>query len=124
MGSTSHHFLPQIYLRQFTNPDRRKEIFEYDKETRTVKSSTPKLSGCEDNYHAFVKKDGQKDTDTIEKRLNKDIENKLPALFEAIRHRRILNQEEWDIFHSFVGSMLVRVPNYIANHRTIVTALG
>lgn len=87
MAARSHHYNPQVYLRQFTNPARKDELWEFHLTEGTAKKSTPKLCGCEDYYHSFERKDGVRDDDSIEKTLGK-IENHLPKLFEAVRNRQ------------------------------------
>lgn len=114
MPAISHHYLPQVYLRRFTPRENRKLLWEYDKLTGTVASSSPKRSGCEDHYHAFKKQDGTLDTDSIEKDLAR-IESAIDPVYEALRAERPLNENEWIAFFLFAGSMSVRVPAFIAN---------
>jgi hypothetical protein len=94
MTSKRDHYLSQVYLRQFTNPERKKELWEFDLDSGQVKASSPKESGFEYNYHSFTNEDGTRDEKTVQQALWR-IENRLPAVYEAIRHRRGLSIEDW-----------------------------
>jgi len=74
----SHHYNPQVYLKQFVDPHRKKELWEYDLRTGAVKLSSPKKSGCEDYYHSIVGKDGARDDKAVEESFSV-IENRLPT---------------------------------------------
>ena len=112
VSTKSHHYLPQVYLRRFTARENRKLLWECDKTTGIVKASTPKMSGCEDFFHAFKKQDGSLDTDSIEQDLSR-IETDIDGVYEALRMKRQLTQAEWTAFFAFAGSMSVRVPAFI-----------
>jgi len=120
--STSHHYLPQVYLRRFCPRDNRKLLWEYDKTTGTATESTPKKCGCEDHFHAFKKQDGSLDTDSIEQDLGR-IESRADLFYEAIRMGRPLTPEEWAAFFTFAGSMSVRVPAFINNLHNFTSEL-
>lgn len=113
MPAISHHYLPQVYLRRFTLRESRKLLWEYDKTTGLAKPSSPKKSGCADNYHSFKTQDGTTDTDSIEQKLAR-IENGMDPVYEAIRMQRPLTASEWAAFFAFAGLMLVRVPRFIS----------
>src|SRR6266498_2061015 len=109
MAARSHHYNPQVYLRQFTNPARKKELWEYDLTQGTAKKSTPKLCGCEDYYHSFQRKDGVRDDDSIEMSLGR-IENRLPKLFEAVRNKQPLPMGLWCRLFAFAALQRARSP--------------
>jgi len=90
----SHHYNPQVYLRQFVNPASKKQLWEFDLRRGTVTLSSPKESGCEDFYHSFDRADGIRDHVSIEQSFH-SIENKLPKFFETIRHKHPMSQDTW-----------------------------
>ncbi len=111
MASISHHYNPQVYLRQFAH---KKEFWEYDLTNGTAEKSTPQESGCEDYYHSFIGSDGQRDDDTLEKSFF-SIENRLPELFEAIRHLKPISDELKGVFFWFAAIQRARSPKMIAS---------
>jgi hypothetical protein len=109
MSPKSHHFNPQVYLRQFTNPASRKDLWQYDLRQGTVSRSSPKASGCEDFYHSFELKDDGRDDASLEQSFH-SIENKLPKLFETLRHKRPLLEDNWLTLFLFAALQRTRCP--------------
>jgi hypothetical protein len=122
-GTRRHHYLPQFYLRKFTSRGERRLLWEYDKQTAAVGRSSPKQSGFSPNHHSFTRTGGRVDAETIEARIKRDFEDPVVPVYETLRHRALLNQKEWIAFCLFAASMMVRVPNYIANTQTMLTKL-
>lgn len=112
MTPKSHHYNPQVYLRQFVNPHSGKPLWEYDLRTGTVRKSKPKLSGCEDYYHSFEWENGGRDDSSLEQ-FFQGIENKLPELFEAIRNRRPITPNIWNTFFAFATLQRARSPKAV-----------
>jgi hypothetical protein len=112
VSATSHHYNPQVYLRQFVNPKAKNELWEYDLEKCTSKRSSPKDSGCEDFYHSFLKGDGKQDNDSVEKSFN-FVENNLKKLFDAIRQPQPLPPELWKVFFLFAAIQRSRNPKVL-----------
>jgi hypothetical protein len=120
--ANKHHYLPQFYLRKFTSRGQRNLLWDYDKDAGTVVASTPKKSAGETGYHSFESTSGT-DNDTIEQRIKQDFEDPMVPVYEKIRHRQILDEREWRAFHLFAASIMVRVPNYIANTQATMTTM-
>jgi len=116
-----HHYNPQVYLRQFVNPKRKKELWEFDLHNGTAKESTPKDSGYEDNYHSLTGGDGVRDDVTIEQSFQ-IIENHLPNLFETIRNTRSLSQRAWGTFFLFADLQRSRCPRNLASMQKFLDA--
>jgi hypothetical protein len=112
----SHHYNPQVYLKQFTNPDCKKELWQYDLTAGTAKKSAPKKAGCEDYYHSVDLKDGDRDDETLEKAFH-PLENRLPGLFKAMRegmrNKKPLSDELWGVFFAFVTIQYSRCPKHV-----------
>ena len=105
----SHHYNPQVYLRQFVNPASKKQLWEFDLGQGTAALSSPKDSGCEDFYHSFDLADGTRDDSSIEQSFQ-SIENKLPKLFETIRHKLPMTQDTWLTLFLFAALQRARCP--------------
>lgn len=108
-----HHYLPQVYLRQFENPHRKRQLWQYSKVDGSIQALTPKECGCADYYHSITTENGR-DDDSLEKSFHSQ-ENKLPALFEALRHQRQLGETEWLSVFWMISLHMVRVPKYQAS---------
>ena len=91
MAAKSHHFNPVVYLREFAS-NKKKELWEYDLTNGAVKKSTPQDCGCEDYYHSFMRKDGVRDYESLEKSF-RSVENRLPQLFKTLRNKQEISVE-------------------------------
>ncbi len=105
----SHHYNPQVYLRQFVNPASKRELWEFNLESGQVKKSTPKDSGCEDFYHSITRPDGSRDNESLENAFH-PIENNLPKLFKALRNGAPLSLSEFETFIHFAALQRARCP--------------
>jgi Protein of unknown function (DUF4238) len=112
VSAISHHFNPQVYLRQFTSPKAKNELWEYDLVTGLAKKSAPKDCGCEDFYHSFTREGGERDNDTIEKSFS-SVENNLPGLFKTIRNRKPFSVELEAVFFLLAAIQRARSPRMI-----------
>jgi Protein of unknown function (DUF4238) len=122
-GTRRHHYLPQFYLRKFTSRGERRLLWEYDKRKGSVTRSSPKESGFSPNHHSITRTGGKIDGETIEARIKRDFEDPMAPVYETLRHRALLKEKEWTAFCLFAASMMVRVPNYIANTKAVLTKL-
>ncbi len=107
MTKRRHHYLPQFYLRNFIDSAGR--IWAYPKLGGKAKRASPRDLGVEKDYHTFTRKDGIKDRATIEEAFA-DIENEAAPTVRKIIGKEPLSTAEYEIFVTFVGTMLVRVP--------------
>jgi hypothetical protein len=112
MPPKSHHYNPQVYLRQFVNPAAKKELWEYDLRTGHAKKSSPKDSGCEDYYHSLELASGGRDDESIERSFQR-IENQLPKLFEAIRNKQPVSVRTWSTLFLFAALQRARCPKAV-----------
>lgn len=112
MSSVSHHYNPQVYLRQFTSPKAKNELWEYDLVTGLARKSTPKDCGYEDFYHSFTREGGELDNDTVEKSFF-SVENSLPGLFKTIRNQKPFSIELESVFFLLIAIQRARSPRMI-----------
>ncbi|HZL79670.1 MAG TPA: DUF4238 domain-containing protein [Candidatus Limnocylindrales bacterium] len=120
MSAISHHYNPQVYLKRFTNPKAKNELWEYNLKECTSKQSSPKDSGCEEFYHSFLQSDGKQDNDSVEKSFY-FVENNLKKLFDAIRRPQSLSPELWKVFFLFAAIQRSRNPKVL---HSLQTSLG
>jgi hypothetical protein len=83
--------------------------------------SSPKKCGCEDYFHAIQREDGTLDTDTIENIITRHFENDMANLYPLLRQAQPLSPEQWETFHKFAASMLVRVPRHVGTINSFLT---
>jgi hypothetical protein len=120
MPPKSHHYNPQVYLRQFVNPASKKELWEYDLRTGLASKSSPKDSGCEDYYHSLELADGGRDDESIEQSFQR-IENQLPRLFESIRNKQLISERSWVTLFLFAALQRGRSPKAVHSFQKSVT---
>lgn len=108
-AAISHHYNPQVYLRQFTSPKAKNELWEYNLTKGTVEKSTPKNCGCEDYYNSIALKEGGRDDETLEKAFH-PLENALPKLFKALRNKQPITNQLWSLFFTFAAIQDARSP--------------
>ena len=111
-AAISHHYNPQVYLRQFTSSKAKNELWEYNLTEGTVEKSTPQHCGCEDYYNSVALEGGGRDDETIEEAFH-PLENNLPKLFEAIRNQKPMTDKLWNLFFAFAAIQEVRCPSTV-----------
>jgi predicted transcriptional regulator len=105
----SHHYNPQVYLRQFTNPKAKNELWQYNLTNGAVEKSTPQNCGCEDYYNSVALKEGGRDDKSLEE-VFYPLENALPKIFEAIRNKQAMTDNLWSLFFTFAAIQDARSP--------------
>ncbi len=105
-----HHYIPQVYLRRFVNPQCKRELWQYSMQDGSAIASTPKAAGCADYYHSFQTATGR-DDESIERSFHEQ-ENNLPHLFESLRAHRDPDEKEWWTPFWMVALHMVRVPKF------------
>jgi hypothetical protein len=111
----NHHYLPQVYLRQFKGEGR--TLFVFDKLTRLWSQSLIKKAGAIPNLYTWLNLDGTSD-DRVE-RIFWPTENSLPQFYEELRRGNV-TQSSAVPFMMLLASSAIRVPDFI--ERTRVTA--
>ncbi|MEI9959911.1 MAG: DUF4238 domain-containing protein [Limisphaerales bacterium] len=109
IAAISHHYNPQVYLRQFKNPKAKNELWEYDLATGIANKSTPQDCGCEDYYNSVALEGGGLDDVTLETAFH-PLENALPKLFKAIRNKDAMTDNLWSLFFTFAAIQDARSP--------------
>ncbi len=117
MNSVRHHYVPQGYLRGFSNEEDPSFVWVYDKRTgrKPRKKSTRSVAWAQ-AYYAQEKEDGSADLDTLEKKLAETIDNDVPPILSKIRPIsgsivRIDSDAKAKIAF-FLGLSLTRVPSF------------
>ena len=112
MSAKNHHYNPQVYLKRFTNPKVKNELWEYNLANGTVTKSTPQDCGYEKYYNSVALKDGGRDDETLETAFF-PLENALPKLFKAIRIKQEMTNDLWSLLFTFVAIQDARSPSTV-----------
>jgi len=115
-----HHYVPAFYLNGFTDSLNFDLVWIYQKENDTIFCDKPKNIGFIKHYHTFTNGDGKKDSETIENILNKTWESPSSNIIKEIREGKFPENEQRDLFASFLGISLTRVPSYKQNIEKVV----
>jgi hypothetical protein len=94
------HYVPQAYLRGFTEPQSVEMIWVYDKVQKTFFRTNVKNVAQEKNFYG----------PEIELALNSDIENPANPVLEKLRRREAINDNERYSLSAYIAVMLSRVP--------------
>lgn len=85
-----HHYLPQFYLKGFKDSCFYKSgngncIWVYDKDAESMFNSNIKDVACEKHYFSTSDKDGNRDSQTLEKLLGKMESEAAPVISKLLR---------------------------------------
>jgi hypothetical protein len=94
------HYVPQSYLRGFTDPQSAEMIWTYDKDQKRFFRTNIKNVAQEKNFYGRE----------IEIALNSDIENPANPVLEKLRRREAINSAERYHLSSYIAVMFSRVP--------------
>ena len=114
-----HHFLPQLYLKGFSEPGSRWFVWEYERgssfnpgpvEYRHNPWRAPvRSAGAQQDLYARRKLDGTVDYDMYENILE-TLERPATPIFQKIRSKKLITVAEKVLFASYIGVMRKRVP--------------
>ena len=108
-----HHYLPQFYLREFTDPDvpqgHDSYIWVYSLAKRTWRRRAPHNVAAESDYYAFTDEAGNKSHE-VEKMLSQVESMTAPVVREKVLNQQLLDEEDRATIATFVALMLLRVP--------------
>jgi hypothetical protein len=110
MPVKKNHFVPQVYLRGFSDP--RGKLWVYDPlKDGSLWESDPKSVACENNLYAAELPDGSTDRETLEKAFGL-VETKFPALRGKVNRFSAINGEDSHTLITFLAIMRVRNPQF------------
>jgi hypothetical protein len=108
-----HHYLPQFYLREFTDPDvphgHDPYIWVYSLAKCTWRRRGPHNVAAESDYYAFTDQTGNKSHE-VEKMLSQVESMTAPVVREKVLNQQLLGEEDRATIATFVALMLMRVP--------------
>ena len=114
--SWRHHYVPEFYLRGFTNPEGTFKIYDVERSTfiRNGKDFSPESFFFEVDGNTFVTQQGEPD-DFIEKGYS-DLDNRVSKLFDTIRHSDVstrfgVTEEDMPALQHCAGVMYWRTPS-------------
>ena len=113
--SESQHYIPQFYLREFTDPETPASyepyVWMYEHESKKWKNKSPKKIASKPDFYTFVDQEGKKH-DEIEKGLS-IVEGKTASIYrDKIYTRQCLTNQERAVIAEFVTFMMIRVPSF------------
>jgi Protein of unknown function (DUF4238) len=86
MAKKRHHFIPQVYLREFCDPNDPGFLWMYKKEGGPIVRTQPVNVGVESNLYTVAGLDGESDTDSLENIFCK-VEARFPEF--AVKAKRV-----------------------------------
>lgn len=109
MPSHRHHYVPQFYLKNFADPRLGGQLWRYPKQGGKPIAGHPKVFAFENHYHTITRPDGTRDSDTIETMFSA-LEGEAAHVIRKVLANEALSEAEREIFITFAGALLVRVP--------------
>jgi hypothetical protein len=131
MSSIRHHFVPQGYLRGFT--DEREEsrtfVWVYDKQpNRQPRKKSVRSIAWAEAYYSQERDDGSLDHDALESLLAQTIDNEIPKILQQIKSAPgvtiLLDEQSRGALAFFIGLSLTRVPSFRDGINNMYTALA
>lgn len=117
MTTKRQHFVPQAYLKGFSEVEGEAFIWVYDKrEGRRPKRGSVREFAHSEYYYEQETQDGSRDLDTLEKTFARTIDNELPLLIKNIKIEKLkwneLDDQDKGKLAYFIGLMLTRGPSF------------
>ena len=111
----SQHYIPQFYLREFTDPEtpngHEPYVWVYEHESKKWKKKSPKNIASKPDFYSFVDQEDKR-RDEIEKGLS-IIEGKTASIYRGkICTRQCLTIQERATIAEFIALMVTRVPSF------------
>ncbi len=108
---TRHHYIPQFYLKGFSDPNLQNHIWRNSKDNSEQISISIKDACVQSHYYSFTMPDGSRDSDMTEN-FFQSIEEDAANIIRKIELRTVLNQDERAYFSHFIAFQLTRVPAF------------
>jgi len=111
----SQHYIPQFYLREFTDPEtpngHEPYVWVYEHESKKWKKKSPKNIASKPDFYSFVDQKGKRRNE-IERGLS-IIEGKTASIYrDKICTRQCLTNQEKATIAEFILLMVIRVPSF------------
>lgn len=119
MSIERQHFVPQGFLKGFSDPEQSsgKMIWKYEKRyNNPPRLVSIKSVAWSSFYYAQENEKGEQDTDTLEKVFAQTIDNEIPRIIRGIKARPSikvnLSDEDIGMLAYFIGLSFTRVPSF------------
>lgn len=106
-----HHYVPAFLLSNFTSEDGC--LWGYDTKGNKIWDGNPKAAGFEKHWHTVVRKDGTKDTASIEAIVTECYDTLGSDAVRKLINRKRLDDALRDSFFRFVAALMLRTPRSI-----------
>jgi len=107
----AHHYIPQSYLQEFTDPTTPGYLWVYPHASADIRKAAPKTVAFSNYYYAFTKPNGEVDQESFEKILS-DVEGTAATIAQKVIDRGPLSEEEKENYAGFLAVMVLRVPAF------------
>lgn len=116
-----HHYVPDFLLSNFTAENGC--LWVYDTKENKVWPGSPRATGFEKHWHTVVRKDGTKDTSSIEGIVTARYDTPGCQAVRMLMNREKLDDASLKSFFRFVAALMLRTPRSIRQMTEIGTAL-
>lgn len=113
-----HHYIPRFYLKGFIDPNNEPYIWVYEKGSSNIAKATSQNIGVQKNFYSFNMPQTDKDSDTLED-LFAELEGLVAPIFQKVKARENINEQERILFALFLAFTMTRVPNFRKNVETV-----
>ena len=108
---TRHHYIPQFYLKGFSDPNQQNHIWRYSKDNSEQISISIKDACVQSHYYSFTMTDGERNSEMAEN-FFQSIEDDAANILRKIKSRSDLSTDERAYFSNFIAFQLTRVPAF------------
>jgi hypothetical protein len=105
-----HHYIPQHYLKGFTDSPDSPYIWVYEKGSRQPFRAPAKAIAFENHFYTFTADDGTRDSNAIENFLADEIESPAAPILIKVRDRQMISETEKETLARYLVVLLKRVP--------------
>ncbi|WP_271043309.1 DUF4238 domain-containing protein [Pseudomonas sp. VB3] len=117
MATIRQHFVPQGYLRGFTESPESAYVWVYDKrDGRLPARKSVRSIAWAPSYYAQEHEDGSEDIDSVEKKFALTIDSEIPKIIKSLNSKpgELVNisEEDQGKLAFFIGISLTRVPSF------------
>lgn len=116
-----HHYVPAFLLSNFTDQD--DALWVYDTKNKSSWPGCPEAAGYEKHWHTVVRKDGTRDTSSIEAIVTARYDTPGSQAVRMIMNREKLDGVSRDSFFRFVAALMLRTPRSIRQMTDIGSAV-
>ena len=116
-----HHYVPSFLLSNFASEGN--SLWVYDTKEEKSWPGCPETAGYEKHWHTVFRKNGSKDTSSIEAQVTARYDTPGSKAVRMIMNREKLDDDSRDSFFMFVAALMLRTPRSIRQMAEIGSAV-